>query len=159
MSFFDRLKSLHKQPVVVCLVLLLTISVVVLGAVQSRLTAHPPGSVTLAWDPTPSPCVIEIGYNLYRGEKSGSYSEQPINKQLIKEPKYSDTSVFAGRTYYYVVKAKCGNESAPSTELKVDVPYKPRKGKNDYDQVNHITTSADRAEDIRQVIDEQPRAR
>ena len=129
--FFGRLKSLHKQRGgAVYLILLLTVLVVVLGAVQSRLIAHPPGSVTLAWDPTPSPCVIEIPYNLYRGEKSGSYSEQPINKQLIKEPKYSDTSVFAGKTYYYVVKAKCVNsESAPSNELKVDVPLQTKKGK------------------------------
>src|SRR5262245_40592370 len=135
MNFFDRvriffvgLKSLHKQRGAVYVILLLTVLVVVLGAVQSSLTAHPPASVTLAWDPALSPCLIEFGYNLYRGEKSGSYPEQPINKQLIKEPKYSDTSVFAAKTYYYVVKAKCGNsESAPSNEMKVDVPYKLRR--------------------------------
>jgi hypothetical protein len=131
--FFDRLKSLHKQLGAVYVILLLTVLVVLLGALQSRLTAHPPGSVTLAWDPTPSPCLTEFGYNLYRGEKSGSYSAQPVNKQLIKEPKYTDTSVLAGKTYYYVVKAKCGNaESNPSNEMKVDVPYKRSKGKNYY---------------------------
>ena len=137
MSFFDRawiffyrLKSLHKQPVGVYVVLLLTLFVVVLSAAQSRHTAHPPGSVRLAWDPTPSPCVTEFGYNLYRGEKPGSYSAQPVNKQLIKEPTYTDTTVLAGKTYYYVVKAKCGNnESAPSNEMKVDVPLKTKKGK------------------------------
>jgi hypothetical protein len=127
--FFDRLKSLHKQQGAVYVVLLLTVLVVVLSAAQSRLTADHPGSVTLAWDPTPSPCVTEFGYNLYRGEKSGSYSAQPVNKQLIKEPKYTDTSVLAGKTYYYVVKTKCGNtESAPSNELKVDVPLQTKKG-------------------------------
>src|SRR5262245_4108126 len=144
--FFVPLKSLHKQPVAVCLVLLLTISVVVLGAVQSSLTAHPPRSVTLACAPTPSPCVIdfpsfyrgeksgsyseviEIGYTLYRREKSGSYSRQPVNSHLIKEPKYTDTSVLTARTYFYVVKAQCGgNESEPSNEIKVDVPYKLRR--------------------------------
>ena len=128
--FFDRLKSLHKQPVAVYVVLLLTVFVVVLSAAQSRHTAHPPGSVTLAWDPTPSPCLTEFGYNLYRGEKPGSYSAQPVNKQLIKEPTYTDTTVLAGKTYYYVVQAKCGNnESAPSNEMKVDVPLQTKKGK------------------------------
>src|SRR5262249_14115426 len=127
---FDRLKSLDKQPGAVYVVLLLTVLVVVLSAAQSRLTAHPPGSVTLAWDPTPSPCVTEFGYNLYRGEKPGSYSAQPVNKQLLKGPTYTDTSVLAGKTYYYVVKTKCGNaESEPSNEIKVDVHYKPRKEK------------------------------
>jgi hypothetical protein len=113
----------------VYVILLLTVLVVVLGAVQSRLTAHPPGSVTLAWDPTPTPCPTEFGYNLYRGDKSGSYSARPVNKRLIKEPKYTDT-VLTAKTYYYVVRAKCDNtESDPSNEIKVDVPYKLRKGK------------------------------
>src|SRR5262249_53026368 len=91
---------------------------------------HVTGSVTLAWDPTPSPCVTEFGYNLYRGEKPGSYSAQPVNKQLLKGPTYTDASVLAGKTYYYVVKTKCGNaESEPSNEIKVDVHYKLRKEK------------------------------
>ena len=86
--------------------------------------------MTLAWDPNPSRCLTEFGYNLYRGEKSGSYSAHPVNKRLIKEAKYTDSSVFAGKTYYYVVKAKCGNsESAPSNEMKVDVPLQTKKGK------------------------------
>jgi hypothetical protein len=68
--------------------------------------------VTLAWDPTPSPCLTEFGYNIYRGEKQSSYSAQPVNKQLIKEPTYTDTTVLAGKTYYYVVQAKCGNNES-----------------------------------------------
>src|SRR5262249_12268901 len=105
---------------------------VVLTAAQSRHTAHHPGSVTLAWDPTSSPCLTEFGYNLYRGEKSGSYSAQPVNRQLIKKPTYTDATVLAGKTYYYVVKTKCDNaESGPSNEMKVDVPLQTKKGKND----------------------------
>jgi hypothetical protein len=129
--FFDRLKPLHKQPAAVGVVVLLVVIVVVLSAAQSRLTGHPPGSVTLAWDPSPSnSCLAKLGYNLYRTEKSGSYSAEPVNKELIKEPTYTDTSVLAGKTYYYVVKTKCGNaESEPSHEIKVDVPYKGRNGK------------------------------
>jgi hypothetical protein len=127
--FFDRLKLAHKRPAAVCVVALLVV-IVVPSAAQSRLTGHPPGSVTLAWDPSASSCFSKLGYNLYRREKSGSYSAQPVNKELIKEPTYTDTSVLAGKTYYYVVKTKCGDtESGPSNEMKVDVPYKGRKGK------------------------------
>jgi hypothetical protein len=129
--FFDRLKPLHKQPAAIGVVVLLVAIVVVLIGAQSRLTGHPPGSVTLAWDPSPSnSCPAEFGYNLYRTEKSGSYPAEPVNKEPIKKATYSDTSVLAGKTYYYVVKTKCGNaESKPSNEMKVDVPYKGRKGK------------------------------
>ena len=127
--FFDRLKLAHKRPAAVCVGVLLVV-IVVPSAAHSRLTGHPPGSVTLAWDPSPSSCLAKLGYNLYRREKSGSYSAQPVNKELIKEPTYTDTSVLAGKTYYYVVKTKCGDtESEPSNEMKVDVPYKGRKGK------------------------------
>jgi hypothetical protein len=127
--FFDRLKLAHKRPAAVCVVVLLVV-IVVPSAAHSRLTGHPPGSVTLAWDPSPSSCLAKLGYNLYRREKSGSYSAQPVNKELIKEPTYTDTSVLAGKTYYYVVKTKCGDtESEPSNEMAVDIPYKGRKGK------------------------------
>ena len=128
--FFDRLKLAHKRPAAVCVVVLLVV-IVVPSAAHSRLTGHPPGSVTLAWDPSPSnSCPAEFGYNLYRTEKSGSYPAEPVNKEPIKKATYTDTSVLAGKTYYYVVKTKCGNaESKPSNEMKVDVPYKGRKGK------------------------------
>jgi len=87
----------------------------------------------LAWDPSPSEkaCPAEFGYNLYRGEKSNNYSPEPVNKGLIKEPTYTDTSVITGKTYYYVVKAKCGTtESEPSNEMKVDVPLQTKKQNN-----------------------------
>ena len=117
-----------KRSVAGSVVLLLIVFVVVLSVAQSRHTADPPGSVTLAWDPSPSEkaCPAEFGYNLYRGEKSGNYSAEPVNKELIKELTYTDTSVVTGKTYYYVVKAKCGNtESEPSNEMKVNVRYNP----------------------------------
>jgi hypothetical protein len=129
MTFFHLLKPIHKQPQAVYVAFLLIVFVVVLGVAQSRHRAHPPGSVTLAWDPSTSTCP-DLGYTLYRREPSGTYPAQPVNKELIKEPKYTDSSVLVGKTYYYVVKSKCGNtESAPSNEMKVDVPYKQGKGK------------------------------
>ena len=128
--FLDRLKPLHKQPAAVCVVALLVVIVVVLSAAESRLTGHPPGSVTLVWDPSSGSCPAKPGYNLYRREKSRSYPAEPVNKELIKGPTYTDTSVLAGTTYYYVVKTKCGDtESGPSNEMKVDVPYKGKKEK------------------------------
>ncbi|HMF26510.1 MAG TPA: fibronectin type III domain-containing protein [Pseudolabrys sp.] len=127
--FFDSLEPVHKGPTAVCVVVLLLV-IVVPSATQSRLSGHPPGSVTLAWDPSPSSCLAKLGYNLYRRENSGSYPAEPVNKELIKGPTYTDTSVLAGKTYYYVVKTKCGDtESGPSNEMKVDVPYKGKKGK------------------------------
>ena len=120
----DYLKPIRQQPVAVY-VLLLIIFVVILLRVAIVPYVHLPGSVTLAWDPSPSPCPTKFGYNLYRGEQPGNYSANPVNKELIEEPMYTDTSVVSGKTYYYVVKAKCGNdESAPSNEMKVDVRYR-----------------------------------
>ena len=119
-----------KRQVAVYVVLLLIVFVVLLSVGQSRQIAQPPGSVMLAWDPSPSEkaCPAEFGYNLYRGEKSNNYSPEPVNKGLIKEPTYTDTSVITGKTYYYVVKAKCGStESEPSNEMKVDVRDKKEK--------------------------------
>ena len=126
MSFSDLVKPHRKQPI--ALLPVVVVVILVRLAVVSYLQR--PGSVTLAWDPGPrsSTCPTEFGYNLYRGERSGSYSAQPINKQLIKKPIYTDTSVVTGKTYYYVVKAKCGNtESEPSNEMKVDVRDKKEK--------------------------------
>ena len=127
--FFDRLEPVHKGPAAVCVVVLLVV-IVVASAAQSRLSGHPPGSVTLAWDPSPSSCLAKLGYNLYRREKSGTYPAKPVNKELIKEPPYTDTSVLAGKTYYYFFfNDTATTESEPSNEMKVDVPYKGRKGK------------------------------
>ena len=53
------------------------------------------------------------------------YPAEPVNRELVKEPTYTDRSVLTGKTYYYVVRAMCGNsESGPSNEMKVDIPYK-----------------------------------
>ena len=48
----------------------------------------------------------------------------------IKESTYTDTSVLAGKTYYYVVKTKCGNaESEPSNRNESRRPLQRKKGK------------------------------
>jgi len=128
MSFSDLVKPHRKQ--LIALLPVVVVVILVRFAVVQYLQRT--GSVTLAWDPSPrsGTCPAEFGYNLYRGEHSGSYSARPINKQLIEKPIYTDTSVVTGKTYYYVVKAKCGNiESEPSNEMKVDVREKTKKEK------------------------------
>ena len=63
------------------------------------------------------------GYNVYRGTKSGGpYSK--INSSINASTSFSDGSVLAGQTYYYVVTAvnSQGTESGYSAEVKVVIP-------------------------------------
>jgi len=82
-------------------------------------TAPPPHSVSLSWTDGGSGIV---GYNVYRGNSSGG----PYNKITSANPTaaYSDNSVLAGQTYYYVATAVDGTglESAYSNEAQAAVP-------------------------------------
>ena len=70
--------------------------------------------VLLDWDDNTEPDLA--GYNLYRSVTStGPYTQ--INVGLLVISTYTDTTVTAGVTYYYVVRASDGtNESANSNE-------------------------------------------
>jgi hypothetical protein len=77
-------------------------------------------SVSLSWTDTNSGIT---GYNIYRGNASGGpYTE--INSGLDSTTAYSDTSVVAGQTYYYVATAvnESGAESAYSNETQAVIP-------------------------------------
>src|SRR5215469_3596685 len=77
-------------------------------------------SVALTWKASTSKVV---GYNVYRGTTSGGpYSL--ITSALDSSTSYSDTSVQAGVTYYYVVTAvnSGGQESVDSNQAKAVVP-------------------------------------
>lgn len=77
-------------------------------------------SVGLTWKASTSKVV---GYNVYRGTTSGGpYSL--ITSALDSSTSYSDTSVQAGVTYYYVVTAvnSGGQESVDSNQAKAVVP-------------------------------------
>jgi fibronectin type 3 domain-containing protein len=77
-------------------------------------------AVNLSWTAT-SPQVA--GYNVYRGSASGGpYSK--LDPYLITETAYTDISVHAGQTYYYVTTAvdSSGNESPYSNHARVVVP-------------------------------------
>jgi hypothetical protein len=78
-------------------------------------------SVTLSWDPSTSENVI--GYNIYRGTKSGGpYS--PINSSPDSIASATDDHVSAGQTYYYVVTTvgSDGLESAYSIQASAVIP-------------------------------------
>jgi hypothetical protein len=64
-----------------------------------------------------------VGYNVYRGTKSGGpYSM--INPSLDSTTAYTDTAVGAGQTYYYVATTVDGNsnESGYSAETQAVIP-------------------------------------
>jgi len=77
-------------------------------------------SVALSWSPSSSSTVV--GYNIYRGVTTGGpYSK--INSLNI-DTTYTDSSVQAGQTYFYVTTAvdAVGKESANSNQTQAVVP-------------------------------------
>ncbi len=62
------------------------------------------------------------GYNVYRHEEGAAPVK--VNAELVRTPAYRDTSVAAGKTYFYSVSAVDvrGNESARSEEASERVP-------------------------------------
>jgi hypothetical protein len=76
--------------------------------------------IDLVWAP-----VMDVdldGYNVYRHEEGAAPVK--VNAELVKTPAYRDTSVVAGKTYWYSVSAVDvrGNESARSEEASERVP-------------------------------------
>ncbi|HWZ83266.1 MAG TPA: choice-of-anchor D domain-containing protein [Terriglobales bacterium] len=88
-----------------------------LTGVGVAVKAH---SADLTW--TASQDVV-IGYNIYRGStKGGPYTK--INTVLDATTSYTDNTVSAGATYYYVATSVDSNnvESAYSNEVRVVIP-------------------------------------
>jgi hypothetical protein len=78
-------------------------------------------SVELSWNASTSPDVI--GYNLFRSTTSGGpYTK--INPIVIAGTTYQDTSVVAGKTYYYVSTAVngSGEQSTHSAQASAAIP-------------------------------------
>jgi Abnormal spindle-like microcephaly-assoc'd, ASPM-SPD-2-Hydin len=89
------------------------------GVAVPAAPAAPP-SVALKWDPSAS---AVIGYFVYRGAISGG----PYAKLFTAadaNPSYTDASVAAGQTYYYVVTSvdSRGVESTYSNQVSVAIP-------------------------------------
>jgi fibronectin type 3 domain-containing protein len=76
--------------------------------------------VALSWNASPSPV---FGYNIYRGSQSGGPYTR-LNSSLQPGTAFSDNSVQAGATYFYVTTAVDGSsqESAFSNESKSIIP-------------------------------------
>jgi hypothetical protein len=83
--------------------------------------APQPHSVDLSWTASQSSGVV--GYNLYRGTVSGGpYSK--VNSTPNADTTYTDTTVTAGQTYFYVAKGVDTNnvESGPSNQVQATIP-------------------------------------
>ena len=108
-----RARSFSSVPIILLLGMILSLS--------DSLMAAP--SVSLTWNASTSSVA---GYNVYRGTQTGGpYSKS--NLSLVTGTAYTDTSVQAGQTYYYVATSVDSNgvESAYSNEAQVAVPYPP----------------------------------
>jgi hypothetical protein len=77
-------------------------------------------SASLSWTASTT---ANVTYNIYRATTSGAYSSTPIASSIAGTT-YVDTTVAAGQTYFYVVKAVdgSGNLSTPSNEATATVP-------------------------------------
>jgi hypothetical protein len=87
------------------------------GTETSSSAAH---SVTLTWTPSAS---AVTGYDVYRSQVSGGpYSK--LDPALVAADSYTDSTVQAGDTYYYVVTSvnSGGVQSADSAQASVTVP-------------------------------------
>jgi len=78
-------------------------------------------SVSLAWDPNTENDLA--GYWVYRTQTSGSNYIR-VNSSLQVSASFVDSTVEAGKTYYYMVTAvnTAGLESPPSNEVKAVIP-------------------------------------
>ncbi len=81
----------------------------------------PQHSVALGWNTSTSSGVV--GYNIYRGTVSGGPYTR-LNSALDSTPYDTDSSVQAGKTYYYVVTAvdSAGAESGYSNQTQAVIP-------------------------------------
>ena len=89
-------------------------------SVSGMGTAPPQHNVSLGWTASTS---TVAGYNVYRGSQSGG-PYVAVNSGLDASTSYTDTSVQAGQTYYYVVTAVdgSGNESVYSNQAQAVIP-------------------------------------
>jgi hypothetical protein len=79
-------------------------------------------SVKIAWDPVSSTSLA--GYRVYRSEQTGTFPSTPLNSTLTTTNSYTDSTVQAGHTYFYVTAAvdTTGLESQFSNQIQATVP-------------------------------------
>lgn len=83
-------------------------------------TTAQPHSVALVWQPSTTPGVT---YNVYRSIQSSAGYQMVAS--VLPTTYFTDTTVQAGTTYYYVVRAQdsTGKESSYSNQAVATVPY------------------------------------
>jgi len=88
-------------------------------------TTQEPAHVELSWEISPEPDLA--GYRVYRSERSDTPGRR-LNQDLLLSPTFRDTSVEAGRRYFYQVTAvdRAGNESPLSGAVSAEVPAKAK---------------------------------
>jgi fibronectin type 3 domain-containing protein len=103
-------------------------------SVTVRLLLYPPtdlkaevkdGKVELSWTAAKKGENSIAGYAIFRGTKSGAEPNVPLDIVDANTTTYTDSSVEAGNTYYYIVKAfddqNPPDYSAPSNEVSVTI--------------------------------------
>ena len=90
------------------------------ASVTGTGTPAPQHSVSLSWTASTS---TVVGYNVYRGTQTGG-PYVAVTGSPDASTTYTDNSVQAGQTYYYVVTAVdgSGNESVYSNQAQAVVP-------------------------------------
>ncbi len=95
----------------------------VLAAPVVTLTRRDPeagvevGALRLDWDPVAD----AAGYDVYRRTAGGSYGAA-LNPQPLTSAAYTDTSVSAGTSYAYVVRAVAAGSSGPASAERTATP-------------------------------------
>ena len=102
------MRNVHLTNAIVLTVLLACVPVV----------GQPP-SVQLEWDANPAEDQV-AGYHLYRSNQSG-FGYVRLNTALIPTTTYTDDTIAAGQTYYYVCTAV--NTSDLESGFSNEVPY------------------------------------
>jgi fibronectin type 3 domain-containing protein len=93
--------------------------------IQTKTIANNPQgshSVALTWDPSPSTNLQ--GYKVYRGQNSGGPYSSITSTIAAGTQQYTDSTVAAGQSYFYVVTSidVNGMESGPSPEVSAKIP-------------------------------------
>ncbi|MET4639857.1 fibronectin type 3 domain-containing protein, partial [Mycetocola sp. 2940] len=80
------------------------------------------GDVDLSWQAVDG----ATGYNVFRGSSADvNASGTPVNAEPLTAPSFTDSTVEAGSTYYYVVVALGNRASEASEAVSVSVPSAP----------------------------------